>query len=1257
MPVPARKYNPGFLSDDELIDSFCVRTVEYNSIVEELRECRGKANIHQIVIGPRGSGKTSLLLRVAAQIRRDADLSSRLFPVIFAEESYEVASAGEFWLECLARLADQAPSGTSGPDLRRSYNELRKIPDNKALGDRCLGVLQDYSDREAKRLVLIVENLNMMFDEMPDKEQGWRLRHTLQNEHRIILLASATSRFDEIDNQDRALYDLFRTLQLHPLNVDECAKLWQTVSGQHRAPETIRALRTLTGGSPRILTIVARFGAKLSFGELLNDLLDLVDDHTEYFKSHLDALPPQERRVYLALADLWKPATAREIAERTRLDTSKCSAQLVRLTGRGIVDVTGGSPRRKLYYLAERLYNIYYLMRRSRGPGPLIEALVHFMEVFYSPFELRDIGVSIANNVEDMDTQTQSVFRAAFEHLVSLPSLEAHREELLSLAPEIFLGPLAGYRDEPAAPSDATSFLDAAEALASEGKLSEALAAWEEITQRFGVSETSVQPECIAAALFMAGKALAELGRPEEALAKWNEAIKGFDAGETAKFPETVSAALFTSGVLLRQMNRQEEALVAWHEIAQRFGASKAPALLERVAGALVNSGSALAELSRPEEALEMWSEVTKRFSAGETAEFPEAVSMALFNSGLTLCKLNRPEKALAAWHELVQRFGASEDPELLEQVADALVKSGSLLAEIGRFEEALEMWSEVTRRFGADHTSEFPEAVSMALSNSGALRHQMNRLEEALDAWHEIVQRFGASEDPALLERVADALVNSGGALARLGRPEEALEMWSEVTRRFGAGDTTEFPETVSAALFNRGLTLCKLNRPEEALAAWQEVVQRFGASEDPALLELVANALLNSGRALFALGRREEALEMWNEVTGRFSASEDPALHESVAYALLDSGSAFAGLGRPKEALKVWGEVVQRFGTNDASALLEPVAKALLRSGSALAGLEFFHEALKRWGEVIGRFGASETPALLEPVAGALVGSGSALVGLGKPEEAMKMWDEAIRRFGAGGTVEFPGTVSMALFNKGVALRDLNRQEEALEVWNEIVQRFGASVDPALHEHVARALLCSGGTLAESGRTEEALAMFNDVNRRFSSSIAPKLRSANALALLETAEIELTLGRSRAAIDLVDEALMGGECAEFSEKLCRGHLIRAQANLNQGNNATGEKYIQVVLENLPKLDSLPKKAIRALSELAFSLGPLQMRDLIQASSSANLLLPLTTAIELELGLESRVPKEVEEIAEDVREEWMRSFLDDMRDNPGSVS
>ena len=433
-----RKSNPGFLTDDELVASFCVRTGEFESIVEMLRECTGSANPHQIVIGPRGSGKTSLLLRVAVEVCRDAGLRSNFFPIVFAEESYEVATAGEFWLEGLARLAIQVPFGEDAPNLHRTYEDLRTIQDDQILAERCLGALLDFSDREGKRLVLMVENLNMMFRDMADPDAGWQLRKILQNEPRIILLASATSRFDEIDNPDHALYDLFRILLLRPLDTKECAVLWEAVSGKCPPPETIRSLEILTGGSPRLIAIVARFDAVQSFRELMAELLDLVDDHTEYFKNHIESLPAQERRVYLVLADLWKPATTREIAVRARLETSKCSAQLTRLIERGVVQVSGGTARRKQYYLTERLYNIYYLLRRSRGQDSLIQALIQFMESYYSGTELR--GHRCSHRPRGRKFRRRDAIAGPDRTCADdkLPALAGHREELLAMIPEGF---------------------------------------------------------------------------------------------------------------------------------------------------------------------------------------------------------------------------------------------------------------------------------------------------------------------------------------------------------------------------------------------------------------------------------------------------------------------------------------------------------------------------------------------------------------------------------------------------------------------------------------------------------------------------------------------------------------------------------------------------------------------------------------------------------------------------------------------------
>ena len=614
MTAPTRKYNPGFLTDDELVASYCVRTTEFELLVEVLRECIGCSNPHQIVIGPRGSGKTSLLLRVAAEVGRDAALESRFFPVVFAEESYEIATAGEFWLECLTNLATQAPRREDAPDLHRTVDELRAIRDDQALSDRCLGALLDFADREDKRLVLMVENVNMLFGDMADSDAGWRLRKILQTEPRIIVFASATSRFDEIDQPDRALYDLFRVRTLRPLDRNQCAVLWETVSGRSPAPGTIRPLEILTGGSPRLISIVACFGAGLSFRELMTDLYDLVDDHTEYFKSHLESLPAQERRVYLALATLWKPATTREIADYARLETSTCSAQLARLVERGVVRIAGGSARRKQYYLTERLYNIYYLLRRRRGPDRLVKALIHFMASYYSPPELKDISARMVHDAGGLDAEMQSLHRIALAGLMELPSLAEYRDELLSMMPAGFVA-VSGLDSVPA---------DVARTTAA-----------------------GVQVDDDRVELFQE------------------------NTGESA---ERAARELFKTTAASNVRNRAEDTVEACDEVIRRFGKSEIPAVLVWVAKALVNKGTALSELNRPQDALEACDEVIRRFGESETPALLDSVAFALGNRGAALGALNRPQDALEAYDEVIRRFGESETPALLERVAIALV-------------------------------------------------------------------------------------------------------------------------------------------------------------------------------------------------------------------------------------------------------------------------------------------------------------------------------------------------------------------------------------------------------------------------------------------------------------------------------------------------------------------------------------------------------------------------------------------------------
>ena len=749
--APTRKYNPGFLTDDELVASFCVRTHEFESLVESLSACTSDSNQHQIVIGPRGSGKTSLLLRVAAEVRRDADLAAAFFPIVFAEESYEVSTAGEFWLECLARLADQAAERQDAPDLHATLTALRTIHDDRTLGERCLAALLDFADRESKRLVLMVENLNMMFRDMMDRDAGWRLRKILQNEPRIILLASATSRFDEIDHPDHALYDQFRVLTLRPLDTAECAALWETVAGQSRPKNTIRSLEILTGGSPRLLAIVARFGAGLSFRELMDSLFDLVDDHTEYFKSHLESLPAQERRVYLALADIWKPALTKEVAERARLETSKCSAQLARLIERGVVRLEGGSARRKQYYLSERMYNIYYLLRR--GQDRLVEVLIRFIEAYYSAEKLQEIGTRIAREAKDVTPEMRSLYQAASARLLAVSAranqTEGQSANTVSSADDSQLG-------------EAIALLGRGTELLGDNQFEKALATFAELSRRFGEAQEKALSATVFIALAGSGSILLSRCRWNEALAYYDEALRRFDDIEMPQLLGIVPQALVSKGMALFSLNRWEEALVVYDEVLHRFDDGDLS-----VATALINKGSVLEALNRHEGALAAYNEVLCRFAESEVQEIMECTAMALVSKGTTLRKLSRQEEALATCDEVLRLFGESETPKLLERVAKALVNKGETLVDLNHREEALIAYDEVPYRFGESDALELLERVAESLVKKGDALIALNRPDGAIATYEEVLHRFGESEAPKLLEYAVIALVKEMHLLA----------------------------------------------------------------------------------------------------------------------------------------------------------------------------------------------------------------------------------------------------------------------------------------------------------------------------------------------------------------------------------------------------------------------------------------------------------------------------------------------------------
>lgn len=378
MVTPHFKYNPSRTPEDELTRTFVVRRHDLAAILETVRDNTGASNQHLLVLGPRGAGKTTLVHRAVAEIRRTPTLNALWYPILFDEESYTVTSAGELWFQALSHLADQ----TRDPALDQARRALRTVTDRTRLRDAAMARILEFADTRHSRLLLVFENIDMIFDaQMPD-DDGWDVRHTLQNEPKIMVLATAPHRLAAFHDCKRPLYELFHEYTLDPLDAAECRAVWRMVTGADLPPDHARAIQIFTGGNTRLVTTLAGSAGHRSSRERIDDLLHLVDENTAYFKHKIEALPPESRKIFVTLADLWSPATSRQVAEQTRGDIRAVSAQLGRLEQQGLVEVVGRVDRTQLFQVAERMANLYYLLRRQ-GPHPAraaLEFIVHYYD-------------------------------------------------------------------------------------------------------------------------------------------------------------------------------------------------------------------------------------------------------------------------------------------------------------------------------------------------------------------------------------------------------------------------------------------------------------------------------------------------------------------------------------------------------------------------------------------------------------------------------------------------------------------------------------------------------------------------------------------------------------------------------------------------------------------------------------------------------------------------------------------------------------
>jgi len=843
-----RKRNPGVLQpDEEVTRQFVVRKHELATVLDILRgNISADSCQHTLIVAPRGRGKTMLLARVAAELRTDAQLASGLLPVRFMEESDEVFNAADFWLEVLFYLALAVDK--QNPEFARSLRDTRADLTSRwrerELDERARTAVLEAADTLGKRLVLMVENLQALCANA-DGIFGWKLRKTLQTEPQIILVATATSRFEGLEDAREPFFELFRIICLGPLSAAQCGRLWKVVSGDAASERRQRALEILTGGSPRFVVIVAGFARHRSVRRLMEELVLLIDDLTDTFRGYQEALPRAERRVFLAIADLWQPSSTGEIATRARMDVRTVSTMLGRLVNRGAV-IRDGTGQKRLYRVTERLYCIYYQLRRQRDEAVVVQSLLRFMTVLYRDSELTKLFGTLK-----LQALESPVILAGIE------GAQSHVPELGALSADIA--------------RSAHELIDSAVGKLERAEYEAAIVNCDKVISRLGTSEATALQAIVMQAYTRKGVAQGRSGDSRAAIKTNRMALARFGDSDARELQHHIAIAFFNIGVEQIRLGQLEDAIKTCDEVVRRFGSSREREVQVLVAKCLINKGSILGQLGYRDAEIDTYSQLEKQHGATDVPELQVEVASALFNAGSVLARLGNHHGAIEICDQVVARYGTSEEAELQSRVARTLINKGVTQAELGWVSEATATFEDVRQRYDRSDAVELQAWVAQALAYKAVMQARLGGHAAAIRTSEEVVARFGACKEAAVQAQVAGALLQKGASLGELRRHSEAIAAAEEVMAQYAHGADPELHEVVARAMNNKGASLALTGDASATIATSDALVDRFGSSEVPEMQAEVATALFRKGMAQIRIGRADEALLAVNELDHR--------------------------------------------------------------------------------------------------------------------------------------------------------------------------------------------------------------------------------------------------------------------------------------------------------------------------------------------------------------------------------------------------
>ena len=436
------KYRPSLYSPSDLQDVFVGRDTIIKRLLNAIHQAGNQKGISSyLLVGPRGIGKTHLLLLVHHSVRGELhwqgipdDLHQNWISVLFPEESYGISSLAELLLEVLTTVQDTA-YGPEREKLETLIDQCNQaLAPGKTERERLIDCLAQTHKRTGKRFLFLIDNLQMVLGRLSNEDQG-RLRDLLMRGEWLMLIGAAPTLFEAVTNYEKAFYNLFETVWLHEITLDQIETLIKerlTLDGREALIENFESTRHrlqavfhLAGGNPRLVLSLYQIFAKAEILEVEHAFLTLLDELTPYFQDRIGGLSPQQQKVLDALALMDGPSTPTQLAKAARLKVNVTTTQLGRLEKDGYLKSQKEIGQKEtLYDIRERMFRLWRQMSVEAGRRRL-HVIVKFLEAWFTPGVLHAEQGKLTQGLKETEKAYQLALKQQDRDLINLTAQQA----------------------------------------------------------------------------------------------------------------------------------------------------------------------------------------------------------------------------------------------------------------------------------------------------------------------------------------------------------------------------------------------------------------------------------------------------------------------------------------------------------------------------------------------------------------------------------------------------------------------------------------------------------------------------------------------------------------------------------------------------------------------------------------------------------------------------------------------------------------